>query len=121
VAKFELLSDGMTYKGTFHRKGDVIDFDDDVDVKGLEAVGIVGPEGTLEKEAEEAAKLAEERTEFEAEQAEREADLNRRELEAARSRLSGIEDDEDDDSGKSPNVSAQDGPQVTKRAYNRRK
>jgi hypothetical protein len=120
MAKFELLTDGMSYKGTFYTKGDVVDFDDDIDVKGLEADGHIGAEGTLEKLTKEQDKLDEERSTFEADQAEREAELNRREYEAARKRLIGSSDDEDG-SGTSPNVSAQDGPQVTKRAYNRRK
>jgi len=78
MAKFELLKGGTYYKDHEYEVGDTVDFGDEVDVKLLEEMGLIGPVGTLKKQ---------EKVEAPSE----------------------------------PNVSSQDGPQVTKRAYNRRK
>jgi hypothetical protein len=76
MAKFELLSDGMNYKGSFYSKGAIIDFDDDVNVKGLEEDGHIGPEGAGEKRAEELEKAEQERAELAAEAAAKQREAN---------------------------------------------
>lgn len=77
MAKFELLKGGTYYKDHEYEVGDTVDFGDEVDVKLLEEMGLIGRSGALKMQESE--------------------------------------------SSSEPNVSSQDGPQVTKRAYTRRK
>jgi hypothetical protein len=115
VAKYQLLSDGMVYKGTFYTRGDVIDFGDEVDVKGLEASSHIGVPGTLEKLEKAAEKIEEDHAKWESERSERDMEFNRARYEA-REKLA--------ESRTTPNVSSQDGPQVTRpsgRPGNRRR
>lgn len=139
MAKFELLTDGMNYKGTFYTKSSLVDFDDDIDVKGLEEDGHIGAEGTLKKHDEEVAKREEEQREFRAEQQAREDEEAARRFAEHQERVSGgglpndfgkrprrddSEDKGDDKSDKSegnPNVSSQDGPKTTERVNTRRR
>lgn len=123
MAKHELNADVWFYKRHLYRRGDVVDVEETDFVKGIVASGGLVPVGTN-------AKIAEEQEALASAQAERDAEAVRVADEEAAVRAAHDERRPYNVAGSRgqhrtvPNVSSQDGPQVTKpsgRPGNRRR